>query len=807
MYKIIKDKNDIIQDSIDNVVIDPELKEHLNGVGSLTYSIPYNDQYYEDYIELKTKIKVFGENEDHPEFTGRLLSKRKTFDGNIKLTFEGELAFLNDIQFPPYEFKGSPEELFEDVLNYYNSKCSEDKKILKGIVTVQDDNDYITRSNQDYSSCWSVISEKLVKLLGGYIKLRYVNGVRYLDYLINSGNIATQKIEFGKNLLDLESYIDATSVKTVIIPLGAKNESEERITIESVNENKNYLESSLVSMYGRIENVVIWDDVTIPANLKTKALKELNQMVLANKQITVKAIDLHFTSEEIHSFKIGDIIHCISKPHDIDIEMVLSERTRKLNDPSQDEITLGTKSERFTSSVNDVNKKVEETESKITGNWLQSVIEENTKILLGGNGGYIYVHYADENKKNPDALYVMDSSSLSEAKNVILVNKNGIGFSNNGINGPFVSAWTIDGKFNTDFIQANTITVNHLASNVGEKLDLSSNESIKSIVKKIQTQIEEIDTSLYSVTIQNNTTELYKSTDTVTLSCVVLNKNVDVTEEQLALQFQWYKNDVKFKTGKTITLTTDDIDVRANMRCDFTLGDVTLSSQTLTITDNNDIANLSNSYLDVSGANSVQQLKDGVYFPDYTVTPIHITPCVIDGVLNIDLNECEITYKRLINGVETELNGEKVENGILTIDKNMMDKDDPSLSYVCEIFYKNARIKRHQVIVLNVIGTDGEDAILLYINSSNGVTFKNSKSATTLTVEIMVAGYSIDSSEKMYEYFGDKSKLKWKIKNLGDSDYSYVPDDDPRLSDNGFIFTLNANDIKTKAVLDCELDF
>lgn len=492
MYKIIKDADQIVQDSIDNVVIDPELKEHLNGVSSLTYSIPFNDQYYDDYIELKTKVTIFDQNKNNPEFSGRLLSKNKTFDGNIKLTFEGELAFLNDIQFPPYDFKGTPEELFENVLNYYNSKCSKDKKILKGIVTVQDDNNYIARSNQDYSSCWSVINDKLIKLLGGYIKLRYVNGVRYLDYLINSGNVANQNIEFGKNLLDLENYIDATSVSTVIIPLGAKNESGERITIESVNENKNYLESSLISIYGRIEKTVIWDDVTVPSNLKTKALKELNQMILSDRKITVKAIDLHFTSEEIHSFRIGDTISCISAPHDINIKMMLVERMRKLNDPSQDEITLGTESKRFTSTVNDVNKKVEETESKITGNWLQSVIEENTKTLLGGSGGYIYVHYADENKKHPDALYIMDSELVGEANNVILVNENGIGFSNNGINGPFVSAWTIDGKFNTDFIQANTINVNHLASNVGEKLDLSSNESIKLLVKDIQTKIENL---------------------------------------------------------------------------------------------------------------------------------------------------------------------------------------------------------------------------------------------------------------------------------------------------------------------------
>lgn len=787
MYKIIKDKNDIIQNSIDNVVIDPELKEHLNGVGSLTYSIPYNDQYYEDYIELKTKIKVFGENEDHPEFTGRLLSKRKTFDGNIKLTFEGELAFLNDIQFPPYEFKGSPEELFEDVLNYYNSKCSEDKKILKGIVTVQDDNDYITRSNQDYSSCWSVISEKLVKLLGGYIKLRYVNGVRYLDYLINSGNIATQKIEFGKNLLDLESYIDATSVKTVIIPLGAKNESEERITIESVNENKNYLESSLVSMYGRIENVVIWDDVTIPANLKTKALKELNQMVLANKQITVKAIDLHFTNEEIHSFKIGDIIHCISKPHDIDIEMVLSERTRKLNDPSQDEITLGTKSERFTSSVNDVNKKVEETESKITGNWLQKVIEDNTKTLLGGSGGYIYVHYLDDNKKHPDAIYIMDCESLSEAKNILLINKNGIGFSTNGVDGPFTSAWTIDGKFNAEFIQAGAIDVNQLKSNVGEELDLSSNKSINYLVKDLTTKVENL-----SPISTDTTYQLSDSGTDIPTGTWLIN-----VPEPVQGKYLWTKKVVTYENGRTNT--SYDISYFGTDGQDGT--SVTVKNTSVMYATSNDIIDIPNEWSNERPTDIAQ----GQYL--WTKTTVTYS----DG-------KSTTTYSWNYQGVD----GSSVDISSQTVEYQVSDDGTkaPTGEWLSDIpqtaagqylwtrsitTYSNGLISTSYSVSYH--GLNGEDAILLNIHSSNGNSFKNSLISTTLTVSIIVAGYTIDTSQKMYEYFGDQAKLKWKVKNMGETDYSYVQDDDKRLSDNGFIFTLNANDIKTKVVLDCELDF
>ena len=59
-------------------------------------------------------------------------------------------------------------------------------------------------------------------------------------------------------------------------------------------------------------------------------------------------------------------------------------------------------------------------------------------------------------------------------------------------------------------------------------------------------------------------------------------------------------------------------------------------------------------------------------------------------------------------------------------------------------------------------GANGEDAITLIIDPSNGDSFKNSKISTTLTVSIIVAGNYIDCSRKMYEYFGDSASLQWE---------------------------------------------
>ena len=101
---------------------------------------------------------------------------------------------------------------------------------------------------------------------------------------------------------------------------------------------------------------------------------------------------------------------------------------------------------------------------------------------------------------------------------------------------------------------------------------------------------------------------------------------------------------------------------------------------------------------------------------------------------------------------------------------------------------------------------DGEDAIMLYIDSSNGTTFKNSDVATIFTVTIYVGGMIIDNSTKLKETFGEQSYLQWFIKRYGETNFTRIPLDDSRLNDNGFIFTLSAKDVKFKAVFNCELN-
>ena len=85
---------------------------------------------------------------------------------------------------------------------------------------------------------------------------------------------------------------------------------------------------------------------------------------------------------------------------------------------------------------------------------LERAKDAATSWLTNGQG---YAYFRKDDFGNIIDILFMDTQDLSSAVNVMRVGQSGIGFSHNGVNGPFESAWTIDGKFNADWIMAGTI--------------------------------------------------------------------------------------------------------------------------------------------------------------------------------------------------------------------------------------------------------------------------------------------------------------------------------------------------------------
>lgn len=102
---------------------------------------------------------------------------------------------------------------------------------------------------------------------------------------------------------------------------------------------------------------------------------------------------------------------------------------------------------------------------------------------------------------------------------------------------------------------------------------------------------------------------------------------------------------------------------------------------------------------------------------------------------------------------------------------------------------------------------DGEDSVLLRIDSSRGNVFKNSQVSTVMTVTIIKAGESITDAVRMREVFGTSSYLQWKWKHISEDDFHIIVNTDSMISDEGFTLTLTPERVDTKVTFMCELNY
>lgn len=330
-------------------VISPKCKLKMNTTGTLTFQIAPTHPYYSQIQKLKSEITLTQDGEWI--FTGRVLNDEKDFDNIKTVECEGELAYLLDSNQRQAEYHDlSVSGYFTTLINKHNAAVPEQKKqFTVGIVNVQDNNDSLYRYS-NYENTWNTIKDKLINRLGGYIRSRHLNGVRYIDYITDYGNVNDQVINFGENLLDLKQYIKGENIATAIIPLGATIEGEDqsdsavqkRVTIESVNDGKDYVfDQDAVDLYGWVYDTVIFDAVTVPANLLRKGQEALAERKKLTLEIQLNAVDLHLLNVDIEKIKLGDKIRVISKPHGIDRYMTVSDLTIDISKASGTKIVLG----------------------------------------------------------------------------------------------------------------------------------------------------------------------------------------------------------------------------------------------------------------------------------------------------------------------------------------------------------------------------------------------------------------------------------------------------------------------------------
>lgn len=439
-------------------VLSPVLETQCNAAGTLTFVLLPEHPMYSALHKMRTRIDV--RQDDEIIWRGRVLETETDFYHQKTVTCEGELTYLVDSALHPYklaDYDGTAAGLFRLYLTRHNEAVSEAQQFQIGNVDIET---LSSVENTGYGNTWDEISDNLIDIHGGFLRIRHEDGARYLDWTKESGTSCGQVIRFGENLLDLSEYVSASEVVTCLIPYAGQSDS--KITIASVNGGKDYIEDAAgIALYGRIWGVTEFDtkDAT---KLLEMAKENLQKRLKETITITISAVDLHLLDVNAESFHVGDKVRVVSLPHGIDAEYTCTAISLDLVNPDQSEYTFGTPETGMASTTAATSKAMEIVDTSVE--YLRQIVsDQNTHLLLFDG---IIDAYTTKTDQNTDDIITVQAT-LSSVTGTLTAYAERIGDTENEITRVQATLDAIDGTLETKVSKGDLIsTINQSAGKV-----------------------------------------------------------------------------------------------------------------------------------------------------------------------------------------------------------------------------------------------------------------------------------------------------------------------------------------------------
>ena len=322
---------------------------------------------------------------------------------------------------------------------------------------------------------------------------------------LNRGQETDVTIRYGKNLVDLTHDFDISETYTAIQPYWTGSEDDDGNLETVISRAIVYApETEKVNTYWTIRNgsyvtdengdpiEVIYDVVdAIPMDMSSyfdeaptkEQLKEEANKLINNtrpwepeENIEVDFTALWQTPEYENVAPLQRVKLCDKVSVYYPELGVVAEKMQVISTvydcllERYDRMELGKPKATYSDTVQ---ARVEETIKKSqlpTKPYISAKLEEATKAIRGGYGGHVVI------PETQDQILIMDTDDISTCVYCIRMNKEGIGFSTTGYNGPFNSAWTIDGTLNMQAINVINLTANLIKGGT-LKLGSESNQS------------------------------------------------------------------------------------------------------------------------------------------------------------------------------------------------------------------------------------------------------------------------------------------------------------------------------------------
>ena len=346
-----------------NKIVHGEIKQAVNSIHELEFSIPLDHTMYQKMVQFKSIIEVVNLRDNEIEFVGRVLTmtNEMSTDGFVqKVVCEDFLSYLHDSAqwFQKLPNKGS-EDYLKIIFDSANVQIEEFKRITPRNITVHSKSDRPFRYI-GYDSSWDTVRERIINNIGGYLTLREFNTRLYVDWTKDIGVTKESPIKLGQNIKSASREVDFDGLATIIVPIGADLQSQNQgqdedqspdvtraqLDIRSVNDGKMYLaDEELIKEFGFIRKSVIWTEIDNPSILLARGKQYLRNQKIALAKWTISAVERYLIDSRYSKFRIGNKHKIINAPlSGIETLQILEKKIDILNPQSVD-LTIGSQSQ------------------------------------------------------------------------------------------------------------------------------------------------------------------------------------------------------------------------------------------------------------------------------------------------------------------------------------------------------------------------------------------------------------------------------------------------------------------------------
>ena len=370
------------------LVLSPKLTREVSLGGSLVFTMTRDHAQYGMLQKLSTVVQVRRDGKEI--WRGRILKHEADFYNRRVVYCEGALSYFNDSSITPFNYKGTLRQFLQHLIDAHNDQVKSKMKCFQlGTVTAALGNLVVQFGDadqygvgEDYGKVWDILDKLVLKVFGGYFYCSFdsstgLNVLNYCDQAVEAKRQTAQKIEYGRNLLNLSEPTDATDLYTRIYPIGgkhtvdtskwyyklmwwrdpSKDKHEERWGIMetdaatvaqylpasgySYNLEEGWIQNNAaVQKFGIITRIVELDTDSATDTFAA-GVQALQQNYAMKTSYVIRAVDLVDAGYDTDRLDFSMYSHIISAPHSVDAVMLCTKLVEPLEKPAQKEFTFG----------------------------------------------------------------------------------------------------------------------------------------------------------------------------------------------------------------------------------------------------------------------------------------------------------------------------------------------------------------------------------------------------------------------------------------------------------------------------------